>query len=148
MFIQFHVHPLMINNLTSLFASIVIILYTSFVYTITTVHRSSNHNYSLRIQYVFTQGWLNSFWTAVSCTILPFIALHLPLWNLYKCKQVACYCLFTCLFAVFILHFVVVCLLLNPFIVYADVVAIFLFVLWLCKEAYYFCFCSFCFPIS
>ena len=41
--------------------------------------------------------------------------LSLPLRNLYKCKQDAC-------------SVVVFCLLLNPVIVYADVVAIFLFV--------------------
>ena len=46
-----------------------------------------------------------------------------PLRNLYKCKQVACSvccCLLICLFAVFKLHFVVACLILNPFF-YIDV---------------------------
>ena len=50
--------------------------------------------------------------------------MSLPLWNLYKCKQVA----FLLLYPIF----------------YTDVVAIFLFISWLCKQAHYFCFWRFC----
>ena len=94
-------------------------------------HRSSNYNYSLHTQRVFTQNWLNSFWIAVTCSVLPFIRqdkqsdkytwniISLPSQNLYKCKQVVyvivicvfclrlflqcCCCFFTCLSPYFIL---------------------------------------------
>ena len=71
-------------------------------YTITIVQRSSNHNYSLHTQRVFTQVWPSPFWPAVASSILPFIShgkqfdecswrrISLPSRNLYNCKQVAC----------------------------------------------------------
>ena len=70
--------------------------------------RSSNHNYSLHMQRAFTQNWLNSFWTAVACSVLSFIlhgkqsyewtwrGMSLPSRNLYKCKQVACSVVVVC----------------------------------------------------
>ena len=124
--------------------------------------RSSNNNYSLHMQRVFTQDWLNSFWIAVVCSVLLFISLgkafwwrriSLPLRNLYKCKQFFhCYCLwvfflllslqsccclftFTCLAPFIILHCwccLFTCLLVYP-LFYIDVVAIFLFIHWSCK---------------
>ena len=65
--------------------------------------------------------------------------------NFYKCKQAVycvfclrlslqnCCCLFICLSAIFILHFVVASLLLNP-LFYTDIVAKSLFIRWSCKE--------------
>ena len=62
--------------------------------------RSSNQNYSLHMQRIFTLNWLNSYWIAVTCSILPFLSQDkqsdectwkwrsLPSRNLYKCKQV------------------------------------------------------------
>ena len=52
LFAQFRVLPLTISLKQQQFALIVIILCTSFAYTITIVIRSSNHNYSLHKQCV------------------------------------------------------------------------------------------------
>ena len=62
------------------------------------------------MQRIFTQDWLYSFWIAIVCSGLPFIShgklsdectwrrMSLPSRNLYKCKQVACNVIVTCLF--------------------------------------------------
>ena len=49
-------------------------------------------------------------------------------------------CRLFCLSAIFfLLHFVVACLLLYPFLFfYTDVIAVFLFIRWSCKQAHYF----------
>ena len=64
--------------------------------------RSSDHNYSLHTKSVFRQDWLKAFWTAVACSVFPFMThgkqsgectwrrMSLSLRNLYKCKQVVC----------------------------------------------------------
>ena len=94
--------------------------------------KSLNHNYSLHTQRVFTQDWLNSFWTSASCSVLPFLShgkqsnectwrrMSLPSKHLYKCKQVACSVIVACLFVspfFVVLQFVVACLLLNLFFI-------------------------------
>ena len=117
-------------------------------------HRSSNQNSFLHTQRVCIQDWLNSFWIAVTCSVLRFISndkqcdeytwkrMSLPSRYLYKCKQVGfcnlcilftlslqCYCcLFTCL---------------PLFFYYTDVVAIFLFIRWSCNQAHCFVFEAF-----
>ena len=95
-------------------------------------------------QRVFTQDWLNFFWIAVACYVLPFISQLSSLKNsleLCKWKQVACNVVVVAwLFAFFILHFVVACLLLNP-------IVILMLLLYFClfdDQAHYFCFWSFC----
>ena len=82
--------------------------YTSSAYTID-LQKSLNPNYSLHMQRVFTQHWLNSFWIATAWSILPFILqgkqsdeciwriMYLSSRNLYKCQQVACSVVVACL---------------------------------------------------
>ena len=101
----------------------------------------------------FMQDWLNSSeffpWPALCCLLNcrlnsvinalegEYICLRDISINVNKLLAVqCCYCMFTCLSAFFILHFVVACLFLNPFLfifIYTDVVAIFLFIHWSCK---------------
>ena len=66
------------------------------------MQRSSNHNYSLHMQCVFTQSWLNSFCLAFYIAAKQSNerisrTMFLPLQNLYKCKQVACSVVVACL---------------------------------------------------
>ena len=60
------------------------------------------------------------------------------------CKQVVCSVVINCFVypVFFILYFVVAWLLLYP-VFYTNAVAIFLFIRWSCKQAYYFCFKAF-----
>ena len=132
--------------------------------------------FSSHTQYVLTQDWLNYFWIAVDCFVLPFIS-HGKQMNVLEGK---CLCLLQISIIVnkslavllssilfihyfFILYFVVASLLLNSLFwyrcccglftslfflfCYTNVVAIFLFTRWSCKQADYFCFWSFCFSV-
>ena len=118
------------------------------------IWRSSNHNYCLHTQRVFTQDWLNSFWTAVAWSVL---FLYRRLNSRINALEGECLCLreisinrnnlFAVLFLsvyLFIRFFytdiVVACLLPN-FIFYTDVIAIILFIRWWCGgQHHYFCF--------
>ena len=90
---------------------------------------------------VFTQDWPNSYWNAVTYSVLPVILqsnqfdectwrrMFQPLPNLYKCKQVAC-------------SVVVVCF--YPFSLYCTLLLVVyflisLFLYWCC--CYIFCLC-------
>ena len=95
-------------------------------------------DWSLSETRVFTQDWPNSYWIAVTYSILPFISqstqsdeftsrrMFLPSRNLYKCKQVACSVVVACFYPFFYTA-LCYCLFtsLSPFF-YTDVVAIFL----------------------
>ena len=77
------------------------------------IGRSSNHNYSLHTQHVFTQFWLNSFRIAVASRVVPFLLqgkqydesagrrMSLPSRILYKYKQVVVVLLDAYLFILF-----------------------------------------------
>ena len=103
------------------------------------IRRSSNHNYYLHAQRVFTQDWLNSFWITFACYVLRFLLqtkqsnectwrrMNLPSRNLYKCKQVTCSVVVACLlvYSLFILmlllyfcflRFIFICWSCNPVI--------------------------------
>ena len=138
------------------------------------IRRSSNHNYSLHTEGLFTQDWLNSFWIAIVCSVLSFSSqgkqsdectwrrMSLPSRNLYTCKQVvsvivacifslrlslqSCCCLFTCLFPFYTA--LCCCLFTSLSLFYTDVVAIFLFIRWSCKQVHCVCFLSFCLFVS
>ena len=105
--------------------------------------RSSNHNFSLDMQCAFTQDWLNSFWIAVTYALSCFLyrkVSSLNLLNLYKCKQVFFrYCSLCILFRFILTVLLLLVYLFIPFF-YADVVAIFLFICWSCKQVH--CFVS------
>ena len=134
------------------FALIVILLSHSSAYTITIVcrsliRRSSNHNYSLYTHRVFTQDWQNSLWITVCWSVLPVIMhckesdectwriISLPSRNLYRCKQV----IDVIAVCVFCWHLFDICLLVYS-LFYINVVAIFLFIRWSCKQVH--CFVS------
>ena len=71
------------------------------------------------MQCVFTQDWLNSFWIAVSCSVLPFISYGKQsdecTWRIMSLLSINVNKL---LIRFFILHFVVACLLFNIFFLY------------------------------
>ena len=85
--------------------------------------RSSNHNYCLHTQRVFTQDWLNCFRITIACSVLPFIPQE-KRWE-GECKQVV-YCYFCILFTLSMLC--CCCLFSSLSLFYTDLVAIFLFI--------------------
>ena len=95
--------------------------------------RPSNYNYSLYTQRLFTQGWLNYFWIAITYSVLSSISqgkqseeftwrwMSLPLRNLYKCKQTV-YCYFCILFTLSLQYCCCMFTCLSPF--YTNVVTV------------------------
>ena len=91
-------------------------------------------------QSVFTQDWLNFFWIAVACSVLPFIPQDSSLKNALKWE---CLCVISInvnnlfiilLFILFTLSLQCCCCLftcLSPSF-YTDVVSIFVFIRWSC----------------
>ena len=139
------------------FAFIGIILYTSFC-----VHNSNCsidlYNIDLQTTIIFfTQNWLNSLWISVACFVLSFIShgkqsnestcrkMSLPSRNLYKRMQLT----YSVTVAFFFVAAFLYCTLLQRvyffiLLFYTDVVAIFLFIRWSCRQSHYFCYWSFC----
>ena len=89
------------------------------------------------MQCVFTQDWLNSFWIAIACPVLPFMnaCLCLRKISINVNKLLAVLLLPVYLFIRFFLYSTLLLpvYFLVPFL-YADVVAIFLIKSWSCKQ--------------
>ena len=103
--------------------------------------RSANHNYSLHTQRVFTQDWLNSFWSCLLyCRVNSLI--NAPEGNSIN-ANILFLLLYLCnLFTDILALFVVACPLVYHFF-YTDVVAVFLFIHWSCKQIHCFVFEAF-----
>ena len=164
MFAQFRVPPFTIWLSQQQFALIVIILYSSSTYTITIVHKIfiteifklqlfTAHATCLHTRLTeFFPNCLNSLMSAFEgkCLCLHEISINVNLLftlllfvyfvYIYPCSIVFPVYLFIPFLYCTV---VVVCLLLYP-LFYTNVVPIFLFILWSCKQVLCFCFGNFC----
>ena len=115
-----------IYNTTLLYSSYTLLCVRSLQY------KSSNHNYSLHMQIVFTQDWLNSFLIPIECSVLPFISQgkqsdecgwrRMSFFAFAKSLQIKICCLcygYLCILFTFVLAvlLLLVCLLVYPFFI-------------------------------